>query len=67
MLDRALEQDADTWAAQFQSHFESCLFSCACYPYRRCDNIFYNANQGIVKIGDLGLATCQQGLSVVGR
>lgn len=63
MLDRASGQDMDTWAAQF----ESCLLSCACHPYRRCDNIFYNANQGIVKIGDLGLATCQQGLSVVGR
>lgn len=32
----------------------------------KCDNIFYNANNGQVKIGDLGLATAQKGLSVVG-
>jgi serine/threonine protein kinase len=32
----------------------------------KCDNIFVNGSTGIVKIGDLGLATAQQGLSVVG-
>lgn len=32
----------------------------------KCDNIFVSGNTGQVKIGDLGLATCQQGLSVVG-
>lgn len=29
--------------------------SCPCC--RRCDNIFINGSQGVVKIGDLGLAT----------
>ena len=33
----------------------------------KCDNIFINGATGVVKIGDLGLATAQQGLSVVGR
>lgn len=32
----------------------------------KCDNIFINGHTGQLKIGDLGLATCQQGLSVVG-
>jgi WNK lysine deficient protein kinase len=32
----------------------------------KCDNIFFNSNNGQIKIGDLGLATAQQGLSVVG-
>ena len=32
----------------------------------QCDNVFVNGSTGEVKIGDLGLATAQQGLSVVG-
>jgi len=32
----------------------------------KCDNVFVNGSTGVVKIGDLGLATAQQGLSVVG-
>lgn len=32
----------------------------------KCDNIFVNGTTGQIKIGDLGLATAQQGLSVVG-
>ena len=32
----------------------------------KCDNIFVNGASGVVKIGDLGLASCRRGLSVVG-
>jgi WNK lysine deficient protein kinase len=32
----------------------------------KCDNIFVNSNDGVIKIGDLGLATAQHGMSVVG-
>lgn len=32
----------------------------------KCDNIFVNSNDGTIKIGDLGLATAQHGMSVVG-
>ncbi|KAG1679284.1 hypothetical protein FOA52_009314 [Chlamydomonas sp. UWO 241] len=32
----------------------------------KCDNIFIHAHSGQVKIGDLGLATAQAGLAVVG-
>lgn len=36
----------------------------------KCDNIFVNGNQGVVKIGDLGLATAMQhsrAHSVIGK
>jgi hypothetical protein len=34
----------------------------------KCDNIFVNGTSGQIKIGDLGLATCQtRGMSVVGE
>jgi serine/threonine protein kinase len=32
----------------------------------KCDNILVNGTSGQVKIADLGLASCQRGLSVVG-
>ena len=32
----------------------------------KCDNIFFNSNSGTIKIGDLGLATAQHGMAVVG-
>lgn len=32
----------------------------------KCDNILVNGTSGVVKIADLGLASCRRGLSVVG-
>lgn len=32
----------------------------------QCDNILVNGTSGQVKIADLGLASCQRGMSVVG-
>jgi serine/threonine protein kinase len=32
----------------------------------KCDNILINGTSGQVKIADLGMASCQRGLSVVG-
>jgi hypothetical protein len=42
------------------------VYCCDCRDLK-CDNIFINGETGVVKIGDLGLATAQQGLSVVGE
>ena len=45
-----------------------CLVPCpSCPPpLTQCDNILVNGTSGQVKIADLGLASCQRGMSVVG-